>query len=143
MQTADEALTNINEAITLIRATSHNIQAHMLNHRAAIFCYTGQYDEALADLQMAVDLFQKMDDALGLMQSYLLWGFEYSQGRQDWKEGRRRLVQVGQLVASQPEEVWHVCAGSCTFVAGVGNYCAQYRAFIAGGNDVSEGAAGN
>ena len=100
----DEALANINEAIGLIRATSHNIQAHMLNHRAAIYCYTGQFTEALADLKMAVDLFQKMDDTLGLLQSYLLWGFEYSQGQQDWKEGRRRLVQVGQLVASQPEE---------------------------------------
>ena len=101
---AEEALQNINEALVLIHATSHNIQAHMLNHRAAVFIYLGRFREALTDLQMAVDLFQKMDDALGLLQTYLLWGFEYSQGRQDWYEARRRLVQVGQLVASQPED---------------------------------------
>lgn len=100
----DEALMNIREAMDLVRTTSHNIQAHMLNHRAAIFIYNGRFPQALADLQMAVDLFQKMDDTLGLLQSYLLWGLEYSQGCQDWREGRRRLVQVGQLVASQPED---------------------------------------
>ncbi|KAA3664861.1 MAG: hypothetical protein DWQ04_03600 [Chloroflexi bacterium] len=99
-----DALTTINEALTLVRTASHNIQAHMLNHRAAIYCYEGHFANALADLQMAVDMFQKMDDALGLLQSYLLWGFEYSQGCQDWREARRRLVQVGQLVASQPED---------------------------------------
>ena len=106
LQTANpaDALTTINEALTLVRTASHNLQAHMLNHRAAIYCYQGRFTEALTDLQLAVDLFQKMDDALGLLQSYLLWGFEYSQGRQDWQEARRRLVQVGQLVASQPED---------------------------------------
>ncbi len=88
----------------LVRTTSHNIQAHMLNHRVAVYCYDGRFAEALTDLQMAVDLFQKMDDALGLLQTYLLWGFEYSQGCRDWQEARRRLVQVGQLVASQPED---------------------------------------
>ncbi|MCP5101327.1 MAG: tetratricopeptide repeat protein, partial [Chloroflexi bacterium] len=101
---SDAALKNIDQALEKIRNASHNLHAHMLTHRAAVYVYMGQFDVALADLQMAIDLFDKMDDAPGMLQAYLLWGFEYSSGIGDWKGARQRLVQVGQLVASQPEE---------------------------------------
>jgi adenylate cyclase len=100
----DAALKSINSALNQLRSSSHNLQAHMLTHRAAVYVYSGHFDAALSDLQLVVNLFDQMDDAPGLLQAYLLWGYEFSSGIGDWKGARQRLVQVGQLVASQPEE---------------------------------------
>lgn len=103
-----EAAQNANIALAMVRSASHNLRAHILTHRAAVSIYQGHFDAALSDLRMAVDLFATMDDAVGLLQAYLLWGFEYSRGIDDWQEARRRLVQVGQLVASQEESSMYV-----------------------------------
>lgn len=95
------ALQSVQQALVLVRGASHNLRAHILTHRAAVFIYAGRLEAAVADLQEAVDLLGKMDDAPGLMQAYLLWGFEYCHSTRDWQESRRRLAQVGQIVASE------------------------------------------
>lgn len=101
---ADKAQACINAAITQAELVSQNWLAHMLIHRAALHEYNGRYDLAEADLTQAIGLLETMDDALGLLQAYLLWGYEVSAGARDWQTARRCLVQVGQLVASQPED---------------------------------------
>ncbi len=117
---ADAALRAINEAIDLMRSSSHNFQAHMLIHRATISTYLGEWQRAIVDLRGAIDLFDEMDDLLGLIQAYLLWGFEYSSGQEDWLEARKRLVQVGQLVASQPKEAGMYIQGAARLWLGLG-----------------------
>ena len=58
----------------------------------------------LADLQQAGDLFDGMDDTPGQIKLYLLWGYDYHGGLGDWRQARRRLVRVGQLLKAHPKD---------------------------------------
>ena len=101
---ANEALTVMETAVSSLRLAGTNGLAHGLTHRAAIHIYLGQFDAALADLQLAGKLFDEMDDVPGQLRLYLLWGYEYHGGLKDWRQARRRLVRVGQLLTAQAKD---------------------------------------
>jgi class 3 adenylate cyclase/tetratricopeptide (TPR) repeat protein len=101
---ADLALVAVEMAVATLRSVGANSLAHGLTHRAAVRIYLGQFEEALADLQMAGKLFEGMDDVPGQLKLYLLWGVEYNGGQGDWRQARRRLVRVGQLLTAQPKD---------------------------------------
>ena len=101
---AEAALTAAETAVSRLRAAGANLLAHGLVHRAAVYIYLGQFEAALGDLQMAGELFDGMDDVAGQLKLYLLWGVEYHGGQGDWRQARRRLVRVGQLLTAQPKD---------------------------------------
>lgn len=101
---ADLALAAVETAVTSLRSVGSNGLAHGLTHRAAVYIYLGQFEAALADLQMASKLLEGMDDVPGQLKLYLLWGVEYNGGLGDWRQARRRLVRVGQLLTAQPKD---------------------------------------
>ncbi len=101
---ADAALTAAETAVSRLRAAGTNLLAHGLTHRAAVYIYLGQFEAALGDLQMAGELFDGMDDVAGQLKLYLLWGVEYHGRQGDWRQARRRLVRVGQLLTAQPKD---------------------------------------
>jgi tetratricopeptide (TPR) repeat protein len=98
------ALVAAKTAVASLRSAGANLLAHGLVQQAAAHIYLGNFAEALADLQMAGDLFDGMDDAEGQIKLYLLWGYDYHGGLGDWRQARRRLVRVGQLISAQPKD---------------------------------------
>ncbi|MCP4419636.1 MAG: hypothetical protein GY805_23745, partial [Chloroflexi bacterium] len=101
---ADLALVAAKTAVSTLRSMGTNDLAHGLTHRAAVYIYLGQFETALADMQMAGKLFESMDDVPGQLKLYLLWGVEYNGGQGNWRQARRRLVRVGQLLTAQPKD---------------------------------------
>ncbi|MCA9916993.1 MAG: AAA family ATPase [Anaerolineales bacterium] len=101
---AKQALAAAETAVTSLRSAGSNPLAHGLVHRAAVHIYLGQFGAALADLQLAGDLFDAMDDISGQLKLYLLWGYDYHGGLGDWRQARRRLVRVGQLLKAHPKD---------------------------------------
>ncbi|WP_420631589.1 adenylate/guanylate cyclase domain-containing protein [Candidatus Leptofilum sp.] len=100
----DLALAAAETAVTNLRSAGANPHAHGLVQRAAVHIYLGNFAEALADLQLAGDLFDGMDDTPGRLKLYLLWGNDYHGGLGDWRQARRRLVRVGQLLKAHPKD---------------------------------------
>ena len=95
---ADLALTAAVTAVASLRSAGTNGLAHGLTHRATVNIYLGQFELALADLQLAGKLFDEMDDVPGQMKLYLLWGYEYHGGLGEWPQAQQRLVRAGQLL---------------------------------------------
>jgi class 3 adenylate cyclase/tetratricopeptide (TPR) repeat protein len=98
------ALETAETAVSSLRSVGTNGLAHGLTHRAAVAIYLGQFKAALANLKMASRLFEGMDDVPGQLKLYLLWGVEYNGSLGDWRQARRRLVRVGQLLMAQPKD---------------------------------------
>ena len=98
------ALNTVETAVATLRSAGANGLAHGLVHRAAVHIYLGQFAHALSDLQLAGDLFDDMDDTPGQLKLYLLWGYDYHGGLGDWRQARRRLVRVGQLLKAHPKD---------------------------------------
>lgn len=98
------ALVSSNEAIDLIRPISLNWYAHILSNRADIHVYLGNLPQALHDLKTSVELFESMDDPLGLLRARLVWGISYCRAQNDWYAAQQQLVEVGELVAGQMSE---------------------------------------
>lgn len=101
---ARDAYDAIMEALDGMRTVSANWFAHMLAHKAAVLIYMGRWKQAKADLRRVVELLEAMDDPVGLLRVRLLWGYEYARASREWAEAHEQLVQVGKLVAAQPEE---------------------------------------
>lgn len=95
------ALIAADEAIDLIRAISLNWYAHILTTRAEINVYLGDLPQALHDLKMGVELFESMDDPLGLLRARLVWGLSYCRAQNDWSSAQQQLIEVGEIVAAQ------------------------------------------
>ncbi|MFZ1398237.1 MAG: AAA family ATPase, partial [Candidatus Promineifilaceae bacterium] len=98
------ALSAAETAVAHLRSAGPNPLAHGLVHRAAVLIYLGHFAPALADLQLAGNLFDGMDDIPGQLKLYLLWGYDYHGGLGDWRQARRRLVRVGQLLKAHPKD---------------------------------------
>ncbi|MCB8979674.1 MAG: AAA family ATPase [Ardenticatenaceae bacterium] len=101
---AEESLVAAETAVSRLRSAGANVLAHGLMHRAAVYIYLGQFGAALGDLQVAGELLDGMDDVAGQLKLYLLWGVEYYGRQGDWRQARRRLVRVGQLLTAQPKD---------------------------------------
>lgn len=97
------ALASINEAVELGRSSGDNLLAHALGNRAAILAYLGKFADALTDFEEAVELLQRMNYPSLLVETYLLWGFEYSSPQGNWMEARQRFGQAQALIEAQPE----------------------------------------
>ncbi|VAW32966.1 hypothetical protein MNBD_CHLOROFLEXI01-4747, partial [hydrothermal vent metagenome] len=108
-------------AVASLRSVGANGLAHGLTHRAAVAIYLGQFKAAVADLKMASRLFEGMDDVPGKLKLYLLWGVEYNGGLGDWRQARRRLVRVGQLLIEQPKDEGMVVQEGVRLWLGLGN----------------------
>ena len=94
-------MATIEEAIENAENKSLNWLAHMLTHRASVHIYCGKLKLAYGDLKQSVELFESMDDALGLLKARLTWGYEYCQAQNDWPAAQQQLVQVGEIIGSQ------------------------------------------
>ncbi|NKQ37338.1 MAG: hypothetical protein HF973_17195, partial [Chloroflexi bacterium] len=100
----EEALGAAEEAVTLLNGISPNLLAHALTQRAAVFIYQGQAGAAAADLQLAADLLEGMEDVPGLAAVYLLWGYEYGRIAPDSDASRRRLERAKLLLGEYLDE---------------------------------------
>jgi class 3 adenylate cyclase/tetratricopeptide (TPR) repeat protein len=100
---AEDALATVNETVELARGISRNFLARFLGNRAEVFAYLGRMSEAHADFEDAIDLFAAMDDEQGLLEVYLTFGYEYHCVLGQWKEARKCLEQVQQLIDLRPE----------------------------------------
>lgn len=98
------AMETVEEAIGLIRGTSYNLLARVLTHRAALSIYLGRFPDALADLTIAQESFEAMDDVPGLLRLYLLWGGAYYPALRQWDKARHFLEQAQELLLSHAEE---------------------------------------
>ena len=101
---ASAALASINQAISQIQNMSVNWRARMLLHKTAVLLYLGRLDEVRDGLTYAINLFERMDDQLGLIHARLLWGRDYCRTVEDWQTAREQLSYVGQILASDRSE---------------------------------------
>ena len=114
-------------AVANLGSVGSNAQAHGLPHGAAVYIYQGHFEAGLADLQMGGKLFEGREDVPGQLKLYLLWGVEYNGGLGDWRQARRRLVRVGQLLTAQPKDEGPVVQEGVQLWLGMGNIALHTR----------------
>ncbi len=98
---ADEALDALNETASLAADTSENLLAYAVVNRAEVYAYLGQFRQAQHDLEQAINLFTLMDDDFGLVEGYLLLGYEYHPPLNEWKEAETALRQAQRLIETK------------------------------------------
>ena len=98
MGQAEEALTTLNEAIDLAQNVSSNFLARFIGNRAEILVYLGRLPQAFASFKKALDLYMAMDDEQGLLDVYLVLGYEYHCMLDEWNEARYCFEQAKQLI---------------------------------------------
>lgn len=97
------ALESLNSAIALAQDVSLNFLAHVLSNRAAVHAYLGDFDAAQGDFQEALEHFQAMDDEFGMVETLLLWGYEFNNPLQRWEEASRQFGQARTLIDKHPD----------------------------------------
>ncbi|MBE2223842.1 MAG: AAA family ATPase, partial [Anaerolineae bacterium] len=79
------SLETINEAIQLVTAESQTFLTTFLLNRAEILCYLGEFQSARFDFDEVARHFTKADDHRGLLEFYLLQGFDYYAAQNKWE----------------------------------------------------------
>ncbi len=100
---AEDALETVNEAIALGQETGRNLLAHALGNRAAIFTYLGNYTDALTDFEEATQLFEMLSYDHLLVETYLVWGYEFSLMLGDLDDAQLRFETVQKLIEAKPD----------------------------------------
>lgn len=98
----DEALLTLDEAIESLRDASPYFLAHFLVNRAEVLAYLGRFSRAGRDFEEAMRHFAQMNDESGMVEMYLLWGYEYSSVLSEWNDARYRFEQAKQLIELRP-----------------------------------------
>ena len=99
----EEALATLNETAVLAQDTSQNLLAYAIVNRAEVHAYLGHFSQAHKDLEKAINLFSFMNDEFGLVEAYLLLGYEYYAARGELDEATVALDQAQQLIQSRPD----------------------------------------
>lgn len=99
----EEALTTLNEAIQLARGTSRNLLAYALSNRAEVLTWLGRFAEALRDFEESHNEFAEMADESGLVETYLLWAYEYSSALGEWQEAKAYFDEAKRLIEAKPD----------------------------------------
>ncbi|GAB4272515.1 MAG: adenylate/guanylate cyclase domain-containing protein [Candidatus Promineifilaceae bacterium] len=99
----EDALVSFNEAVVIGRETSHNLLAFALVNRSGVQAYLGQYADALAGLEEAQQLLDRMNDEYVQVELHLVWGYEYCLAKRQWVEAGRHFEQAEQLIERHPE----------------------------------------
>lgn len=105
-----DALESIDQAIQFAQNVSRNFLARAYNNKAEALTYIGVYPEALEAFSEAIKLFAAMDDKQGLIEGYLLFGYEYLIATNQLDQAKKYLQDAGQLIdklslSSSEEEV--------------------------------------
>jgi tetratricopeptide (TPR) repeat protein len=100
---AEEALQTYEEAIELVQDTSRNFLAHVLVNRAHVLSYLGRYAAALADFRTGLAHFERMRDDYGLVETHLLWGYEYHGARDEWQLAEAHFAKAAQIIHHKTE----------------------------------------
>jgi tetratricopeptide (TPR) repeat protein len=98
----EEALHTFTEAIELLQDASRNFLAHVLANRAAVLAYLGDFSSALDDFEEAISHFVSMDDEYGMLETHLLWGYEYCNVLGQWGEARYHFEQARRFIDQRP-----------------------------------------
>ena len=101
---ASEALVSLNDAIELVRDTSRNFLATALSNKAEILAYLGNFDEAKKVFDEAIHLFTAMDDQQGLLDAYLLLGYEYHCALEQWDEADYYFDRAANIINANDGE---------------------------------------
>ncbi len=99
---ADEALETLNETAELAADTSKNLLAYAIVNRAEVYAYMGQFPQARQDLEQAINLFTIMDDEFGLVEGYLLLGYEYHAPLNELEKAEAALLNAQQIIELKP-----------------------------------------
>jgi tetratricopeptide (TPR) repeat protein len=96
-------LKTLNEPVMLAEETSQNLLAYAIVNKAEVHTYLGEFNQAFNDLEKAVNLFTTMDDEIGLVEAYLLLGFEYYPAIDDITHAKEALNHAQHLIKSKQE----------------------------------------
>jgi tetratricopeptide (TPR) repeat protein len=83
----------------LVRSASPRLLAQALVARAAAHLYDGRFTETATDLQQAQAMLATMDDTVGRLRLFLLWG-DYGAGMKDWEAALQWLDKAREQWAS-------------------------------------------
>ncbi|MBE2197965.1 MAG: tetratricopeptide repeat protein [Anaerolinea sp.] len=99
----EDALVTFNEAIDLIQDKSRSFLARLVGNKAEILTYLGHFEEALTYFDEAINLFIRTDDDPGLLEVYLVKGYDYHCMRGEWQEAQHCFEKAEQLFLLRPE----------------------------------------
>ena len=114
---ASSALATLNEAIELVNVESLAQFALSTVNRAEISCYLGDFEAAKADFDEAIRLYEILNDQRGMLEIYLLMGFDYFIALQDWLNARKANDASNLILQEFPEQFfeaharWHIAEG--------------------------------
>ncbi|KAA3664859.1 MAG: hypothetical protein DWQ04_03590 [Chloroflexi bacterium] len=95
---ANEALVSIEEAILVLGDSSRNFLARASGNKAEILAYLGRMIEAEASFEEAIELFTAMDDVDGLLEVYLVMGYEFFASLQDWEKANDCFEKAEKII---------------------------------------------
>ncbi len=102
---AREALKAVDEAIVVIEDTSStSFLASFWGNRAEFLCYLGRFDEAQLSFEKAIELFQTTNDTQGLVDVYLVQGYEFFSALENWDLAQEKFTQAADLIEIRPED---------------------------------------
>jgi class 3 adenylate cyclase/predicted ATPase len=102
---AEDALDSVNEAISLLEDTSStSFLASFVGNKAEFLCYLGRYKEARLAFDKAIDLYQTTNDGQGLIEVYLLYGYEYHNAIQNWEAALEVYTKVERFIENRLED---------------------------------------
>lgn len=103
-----DALESIDRAISYAQGASRNFLARAYNNKAEVLTYIGEYEAARYAFEDAIELFTQMDDKQGLLEVYLLFGFEYFTKLEQYDVAKQYLIEahglINQLALDSSEE---------------------------------------
>jgi predicted ATPase/class 3 adenylate cyclase len=98
----EDALVSFDEAVAIGRETSHNLLAFALVNRSGVQAYLGRYAEALAGLEEAQQLLDRMNDEYVQVELHLVWGYELCLPTGQWEDARHHFDRAEQLIGLRP-----------------------------------------
>ncbi|MBK8987844.1 MAG: tetratricopeptide repeat protein [Chloroflexi bacterium] len=99
----ESALHTLTEAISIGREASRNFLAHFLINNAEVLCYLGRFAEARMFFDEANDLFNRMDDELGLLELLLVQAYEYHLPLHELESASACLQRAQELITPSSE----------------------------------------
>lgn len=97
-----QSLETIGEAIDIGKESSRNFLAQALSNQGEVLSYLGRYAEANAAFEKAIALFTAMDDDPGILETHLLWGYEYCAPLNLWDEARLHYTAAQEILGTNP-----------------------------------------
>jgi tetratricopeptide (TPR) repeat protein len=99
-----EALETLTESIELARETSRNFYARFIGNRVEVHTYLGNFSEAQADFEEAINLYMSMDDEQALVELYLVMGYEHHCRLEQWEDAQDCFSKAQELINQRPED---------------------------------------